>query len=238
MEDCSFNHKVHREGTEVTRRMVKIEYVVFLLFQTLENMSKSNKREESQLSMEERILDLSREELLTALKNRKGYVPEAESIIIKESVRRGLIGSEEDLTRPEFNSTAHRFSFFPYPESEATRTRIVRSLMRSLMIPGVIPLYFGVLKFGIPKVVEGTALVSAGLIWIGMALLVMLKQEKRVLMPMFFLLLLSALYAGRIMMFYASLRWTDVFIPAVLYLFAFYALVYSRILLKGKNKTV
>jgi len=198
-------------------------------------MSKSNKKNEVRRSVEEQILDMTRDELFTALKNRKGYEPEAERFIVAESFRRGLISSEEDLSHPEFNAAPRRFSFFPYPESEAARNRIIKSLMRTMMIPGVIPVYFGIQKFGIPKVVEGSALVGAGVIWIGLALLVMLKNERRALLPLFFLLLLSALYAGRLMMAYATLGWTDIFIPAVLYLFAFYALIYSGVLLKRKK---
>jgi uncharacterized membrane protein len=199
-------------------------------------MSKSNKREESQLSVEERILDLSREELLTALKKRKGYNPEAEDIIIRESIRRRLITSEEELGNPEFNPPVSRYSFFPDPESEASRNKILMSLMRSLMIPGVIPVYFGILKFGVPKYLEGTAMIISGVIWILMALLVMLKREKRALFPMLFLLVLSAIYAGRILLAYEFLKWTDIFIPVVLYLFAVYGMIYSFILLKNTEK--
>jgi hypothetical protein len=216
--------------------MGKIEYVVFLFWTNINGkMSKNGRKEETRHSVEEHILDLPREELLTALKNRKGYEPEAEKIIVRESLRRGLIGSEEDLAMPEFNASVRRFSLFPYPDTEATRIRIIRSLMRSLMIPGVIPVYFGILKFGIPKVAEGAALVSAGVIWIGLALLGMLKNERRALWPMFFLLVLSALYSGRLLLAYANLDWVTVFIPIVLYLFAIYALIYSYVLMKGKK---
>jgi hypothetical protein len=107
--------------------------------------------------------------------------------------------------------------------------------MRSLMIPGLIPVYFGILKFAIPKYQEGIALIFAGAIWILMALIIMLKSERRLLFPMFLLLLLSMVYGGRIMLAYSHLRWTDIFIPVVLYLFALYSLYYAYILLKGKQ---
>ncbi|HNX79480.1 MAG TPA: hypothetical protein PKJ24_06340 [Prolixibacteraceae bacterium] len=198
-------------------------------------MSKNNRKIETRPTVEQQILDLTRDELLLALKNRKGYEQEAGKIIVAESLRRGLISSEEDLLRPEFNAVGPKFSFFPYPESEDTRNRIIKSLMRTMMIPGIIPVYFGIQKFGIPKIAEGSALIGSGVIWIGLALLVMLKNERRALLPLFFLLLLSALYAGRLLMAYAALKWTDIFIPVVLYMFAIYVLIYSYVLLRGKK---
>jgi hypothetical protein len=199
-------------------------------------MDKNQQLQDRKSRMEERLLGLSRDELMTALKKRKGYEPEAEEIIVREALRRGLIQSENDLDLPEFSPQSGRFTFFPVPESEVSRNRILKSLMRSLMIPGVIPIYFGILKFAIPKYPEGIGLICAGLIWISMALIVMLKSERRLLFPMFLLLLLSMVYGGRIMIAYSHLRWPDIFIPVVLYLFAFYSMYYAYSLLKGRPR--
>ena len=198
-------------------------------------MDKNQQLQDRRTRMEEKILGLSREELMIALKKRKGYEPEAEEIIVKEAKRRGLILSESDLDLPQFNPSSGRFTLFPVPESEASRNKILKSLMRSLMIPGVIPVYFGILKFTISKYPEGVGLIFLGLIWISMALIVMLKSERRLLFPMFLLLLLSIVYGGRIMLAYSHLKWADIFIPVVLYLFAFYALYYANSLLKGRQ---
>lgn len=198
-------------------------------------MDKNQQHQDRKSRMEERILGLSRDELTSALKKRKGYEPVAEEIIVREAIRRGLIESVSDLDLPEFNPPSARFTLFPVPESEVSRNKIIRSLMRSLMIPGLIPIYFGFLKFAIPKYLEGAGLISAGAIWIMMALIVMLKSERRLLFPMFLLLILSIVYAGRIMLAYSYLRWTDIFIPVVMYLFAFYSLYYSNSLLKTRK---
>lgn len=198
-------------------------------------MLKNKYQAEPVLKMEERILGLSREELLEALKNRKEYKPEAAEIIVRESFRRGLIGSEDDLNSPQFNAAPRRFTIFPCPESEHSRGKIVKSLMRSAMIAGVIPVYYGLLKFSIPKIAEGGILVSVGAIWILMALVIMLKEERKLVFPMFFLLILSSLYAGRIMLAYQHLRWTDIFIPGILFLYLVYCLTYTFVLLKKAN---
>jgi hypothetical protein len=186
--------------------------------------------------IESGILGLSKEELLTALKNRKGYEPEATEVIIREAIRRGLIDSEDDLLSPEFNPVPARFTFFPCPGSEMARNRIIKSLMRSLMIPGIIPVYFGIMKFGIPKYIEGAALVSLGAIWITMALFIMLRYERKLIYPMTLLLILSMIYAGRILLAHQYPTWTDIFIPVVLYLFAIYSLIYAFILLTVKKQ--
>jgi hypothetical protein len=198
-------------------------------------MDKNQQTPDRKTRIEEKILGLSRDELMLALKKRKGYEPEAEEIIVKEALRRGMIQSENDLELPEYNLPKRHFTFFPVPESEVSRKKIISSLMRSLMIPGVIPIYFGILKFGIPKYPEGTALIFSGLIWISMALVVMLKSERRLLFPMFLLVLLSLVYGGRIMLAYSHLRWSDIFIPVVLYFFTFYALFYVHYLIRGKQ---
>jgi hypothetical protein len=201
-------------------------------------MDKNHQPQDRETRMKERILGLSRDELKLALIKRKGYEPEAEEIIVKEAMRRGLIQSEKDLELPEFNPRPGRFTLFPVPESEILGKKIINSLMRSLMIPGVIPVYFGILKFGIQKYPEGAGLICSGLIWILMALVVMMKSERRMLFPMFLLLLLSMVYGGRIMLAYSHLRWTDIFVPVVLYLFALYALFYTNFLLKGRQSEI
>jgi hypothetical protein len=172
---------------------------------------------------------------MIALKKRKGYEPDAEQIIIREAIRRGLIHSGEDLNSPEFNPPSVRFTIFPNPESEISRGKIIKSLMRSVMIPGVIPVYYGILKFAIPKYLEGAALISVGIFWILMALLVTMKSERRLIFPMLFFLILSMVYAGRIIFAHNHLRWTDILVPVVLYIFALYSLIYSYILTGDKK---
>jgi hypothetical protein len=186
--------------------------------------------------LESRITGLSGDELLTALINRKEYTSEAAEIIVKESLRRGVIHNEDDLLSPQFNPSPRKFSFFPFPETEFSRDKILKSLMRSVMLPGVIPVYFGVMKFSFPKYTEGVILISVGAVWVIMALIVMLKSERRLIIPMAFLLLLSALYAGRIMLAYQHLRWTDIFIPVLLYIFITYCLIYTFILLRKARR--
>jgi hypothetical protein len=182
-----------------------------------------------------RINGLSNGELITVLKKRKGYQPEAAELAIQEAIRRGIIHSEQDLVSPEFDLPATKFTLFPNPDSEFVRDKIVRSLMRSLMIVAIIPVYFGVMKYEVSKYVEGTGLISLGVIWVAIAWFIMTKSERRLILPMVLLAVMSMIYAGRILFAYQYLRWTDIFFPVVLYFFIFYALFYARSLLRNRN---
>ncbi len=191
--------------------------------------------QEARHRMVNRINGLSDSDLKIALKKRALYQPEAVDLLILEAKSRGIIHNDEDLQSPEFNAPATGFTLFPCPDSAYMRDKIVRSLMRSVMIAAIIPVYFGITKFEVNKYIEGSALISLGVIWVAMAWFVMERRVRKLIVPMGALALLSILYAGRIMMAYQHLSWTDIFIPVVLYLFTFYALYYTWSLLKGED---
>lgn len=201
------------------------------------HMKKKNNAQDSTRPMVDRIQGLSNPELITVLKKRALYQPEAAGMAIQEAIRRGIIHSEEDLHSPEFETSVSRFSIFPYSDSEQIREKIVKSLMRSVMIAAIIPVYFGVMKFLIPKYIEGTCLISTGVIWVAMAWFIMERSERKLILPMIILTVLSIIYTGRIMLAYSHLKWSDYFITIVLYLFIFYALSYTYTLLKNRGKT-
>lgn len=81
-------------------------------------------------TMEERIRSLTRSELMMVLRRRKDYRPEAVQVAIAEALRRGLIAGEEDLDRPEFGEPVNMFTFFPAPDQQEGRVRLLRSLLR------------------------------------------------------------------------------------------------------------
>lgn len=182
--------------------------------------------------LKERMQGYPDEELITILKKRKHYRPEAAKLATEEAIRRGLIHSEQDLFSPKFETPPLKFSFFPYIDNETTRVRVIKSLSRSLMITGIIPIIWGIMKFPLQKYLEGASLLSLGLIWTGMAWLVMTRRERRFLSPLFVIALLSAIYAVRILLAFQQLRPMDILVPAVVYGIVFYALFYIRSLLK------
>ncbi len=189
-------------------------------------------REGSPGTMVSKIRALSHGELVKALKMRKHYQPEAAEEAVREALRRGIIRSEEDLASPEFEEPVRKFSLFPCPEDAYGKSRLFRSLLRGLMGAGLIPLIYGIIKFLIPKYAEGAALISLGVIWIAMAWFIMERREKRLVLPMFILTLMSMAYVVRILFFFQFLKWIDVLVPAVLFALIIYFLFYVHSLLR------
>ena len=179
----------------------------------------------------ERMQEYSDEEILAILTKLKLYEPEAQKIAVDEAIRRKLIHSEQDLFSPGFRPAPSRFTLFPHPEKKESILKIIRSLSRALLIAGVIPVVFGILKFQVAKYAEGSALVLTGLVWITFMWMVDARQDRRFWSPLLVILLLSALYAGRILVLLKGLRTMDYVIPDTLFLLIFYALFYLRKLL-------
>jgi hypothetical protein len=193
--------------------------------------------EDSREKMISHIRKLSDSELQTALKKRKLYQPEAAEQLVKEALLRGVIRNEQDLLLPEFEAPASKFSLFPVPDSLVTREKTIKSLMRTLMIAGIMPVYHGITKLTLDKYTEGIGLISLGVFWFALAWFIMEKKETKLITPMIILTLLSIVYAGRIMFYIGQLNWIDVLVPAVLWIFIFYALTFTRILLRGPKTT-
>lgn len=187
--------------------------------------------ENGNLTLSERIRRLSQGELVMLLRKRRHYRPEAVEEAVNEALRRGIIRSEEDLLQPAFSEPRGGFSFFPTPDHEAGKEKLLKSLLRGVMIAGVIPIIYGVLKFTIQKYVEGSGLISLGIIWIALAWWVMEKHEKKVMFGQLLLLFFSLIYTLRIMLSFQHLRWSDFLFPFVLYGVLVYFLLYVRRLL-------
>lgn len=181
------------------------------------------------------IRKLSDSELKTALKKRKLYQPEAAVMLVEEALLRGVIRSEQDLTLPEFETPPSKFTLFPVPDSVIAREKILKSLMRSIMLAAIIPVYQGIMKLTLDKYAEGIGLISLGMLWIALAWFIMEKKEQKLITPMVVLALLSVFYAGRILYYAGHLNWTDILIPVILWIFIFYALLYTRILFRSEN---
>jgi hypothetical protein len=172
------------------------------------------------------------EEIISILQKHKLYEPEAQKIAIDEAIRRGIIRSEQDLFSENFKTEPSRFTLFPHPEKKETILKILKSLSRALLVAGVIPIVFGVLKFQVFKYAEGSALVLVGLIWITSAWIIFSRQDKRFWPPLLVIALLSALYVARILFLLKGLRVMDYVVPSILFLVIFYSLLYLRALIR------
>jgi len=171
---------------------------------------------------------LSDAELEEVLRKRQQYQPAAAEEAVREALLRGLIRDEEELKGNRFAEKKARFTLFPSPANGAAADKLFRSLLRSLLLIGIIPAAFGVLKFTQSRYPEGAGLVSLGMVWIGIAWLVMIKKEVVLLWPLLVLALISLAYVARVLSFYRYLSWSDYLIAIVLYAALFYLLFYAR----------
>lgn len=179
-----------------------------------------------------RMKEYSDEEILDILRKIRLYEPPAQRMAIDEAIRRKLIHSEQDLYSESFRAPRLKFTLFPSPDRKQTVLRIIRSMSRALLIAGVIPVIFGILKFQVAKFGEGSALVLTGLIWITSAWMVYTRQDQRYWSPLLIIALLSAAYVARILILLKGLRTMDYVIPGILFLVVFYCLFYLRFLLR------
>ncbi len=180
----------------------------------------------------EKIHGLTDADLVNVLRKRAHYQPVAVSEAIREALLRGIIRTEEDLTDQKFEELQGKFTLFPFSDKMDVRAKLFSSITRSLMIPGVIPVAFGVLKFTLAKYAEGTGLISLGMIWIGIAWGLMEKRDNRFFWILSGLALLSLLYVIRIFSHFQIVNWIDLLVVLVLYSALLYLMLYARVLLK------
>ncbi len=123
------------------------------------------KSKEVPLNLNDRMAACTDDELLKVLKKRIYYTEEAARIAIEEAKRRGLINSEYDLLSDKFRAEELEFSWFPLPEREGARQRIRKSIGRSLVICGIIPIVFGFLEINSGSVGFGRIILAFGIVW-------------------------------------------------------------------------
>jgi len=122
------------------------------------------KSKEVPLNLNDRMAACTDDELFKVLKKRIYYTEEAARIAIEEAKRRGLINSEYDLLSDKFRAEELEFSWFPLPESEGARQRIRKSIGRSLVICGIIPIVFGFLEINSGSVGFGRIILAFGIV--------------------------------------------------------------------------
>lgn len=186
------------------------------------------KPKEEPLNLSERMAACSDNELLDVLKKRIHYTEEAARIAIEEAKRRGLINSEHDLLSEEFRAEDFEFSWFPIPESDGARQRLKRSIGRSLVICGLLPIVFGFLEINSGNVWFGRIVLAFGIVW-GILSTHFSKAYQRLL---FYGLMLANAVAfvfvcSRILKM-TTLVIMDFFVAFILFLMIAYGLLYLR----------
>jgi len=94
-------------------------------------------------SFEYRLLEVSDEEIVSILRFREHYQPQAVKAAIREAIKRGIIESIDDLEKDEFKPQSIPKSLFPVSMVKSQNVAIFKSLCRICYFFGAIPVIFG-----------------------------------------------------------------------------------------------
>ncbi len=197
-------------------------------------MQEKLKQNEINGDIKKKINKLADEGILDVLKKRDYYQSWAVEAALDEAIKRELIHSEEDLLSPEFRVEPLKPSLFPKIDRESNRARIRRSLGRSFLITGVLPLILGFTQINEGQKAEGTALLVFGISWIFVSSWIIRQMNRLALFVLSGLTLVSVFYVQNLFQEFRRLVFMDIFITAAMYLLILYGLFFLfRI---GKNR--
>lgn len=128
-------------------------------------MAELSNNEYPKKDYEQIIASYSDDELSDVLKKRKLYQKEAAEFAVQEAIRRGLIYSEQDLFASEYQHKPERFSIFPTIENERIKNKYVKSILRTFLIIGVIPVVYGGIRIIESLNVEAVLMFLFGATW-------------------------------------------------------------------------
>ncbi len=172
------------------------------------------------------IPQYSDDKIISILKKRKQYQPEAAKLAIGEAIKRGLINSEQDLFSEKFQDKPSNPGLFPVISDDRNRDKIRKSISRILLIIGVIPVVWGVLEIRRSSLAEGVLLILLGAIWIYASAQLMRAMQTKMVNLLFIMLIASAAYIVKIMLEMRGLVAMDILIPLVIFSFLTYGLLF------------
>uniref|UniRef100_UPI0032165B48 hypothetical protein n=1 Tax=uncultured Draconibacterium sp. TaxID=1573823 RepID=UPI0032165B48 len=168
------------------------------------------------------------EKIVEILKQRDHYQPEAAKLAIEEAIKRGIIFSEQDLFSDEFKVEELDRSLFPKIKDARIEKRIRRSIARSLVICGIMPVVFGLLQSNKGHRIEGSLILLFGLLWIYISAQLIKNYNKTFVFILLFGALLSYVYVVVKLMALHRFIFMDFFIPSVLFLLIAYGLLFLK----------
>ncbi|WP_340112774.1 hypothetical protein [Maribellus mangrovi] len=181
---------------------------------------------EDRKDFRDQILECNDEALIKILTQRTYYIPEAAQLAIDEAIRRGIISSEQDLLQDKYRVQELNFTWFPQPINNSNRTRIRKSVGRSLVICGIFPVVYGFIKLNAGNQIEGKLILGFGLLWIFLS-----SQLLRTFQKQFVFVLLAANIVWAVFVFVRLLSFNrspfmDFFVAVVLFVLVLYGLIY------------
>jgi len=172
--------------------------------------------EENQIPEFKRIIaNYTDEELRKVLKKRKLYQNDAAEFAIEEAIKRGLIFSEQDLFAREFQHEPEKFTLFPAIENEKARKKFMKSIARSLIILGALPMILGGIKIFETQSLEGILIFIFGALWSFISFQLMRSVKLNHIILMYFLLVIAIGYVVKIFVSAGYVKIADILIAAV-----------------------
>lgn len=191
-------------------------------------MTEKSKEENNMLNFEEIYNDYSDEELMEVLRKRKHYQKEAAKTAIKEAIKRGIINSEQDLFSEEFRVEPLKFSILPTIQNEIAKRKIRKSVARSLLIIGVLPVVWGSIQIFHANTFEGVILFILGSFWIYISIKLVKEIQTKWINILYLFFGAAVIYSVSFFAGQKSLVIMDVIVAAILLGFILYALLFIR----------
>lgn len=174
------------------------------------------------------IPEYSDERIVEILKQRDHYQPEAAQLAINEAIKRGIIFSEQDLFAEEYKVEELKYSMIPKIVKPENKNKIRKSIARSLVICGVMPMVFGLVKLNAGAPIEGGLILLLGLFWIFCAAQLIKTYQKVFILALLALSIVSLAYILVKVLLAKSFVFMDVFIPTSLFLLIIYGLFFLK----------
>ena len=173
-----------------------------------------------------RIQELEDEQLKDVLKKRKLYQKEAADAAIREAIKREIISSENDLHGPDYRHESLKVRLFPVIENPNNKNRIRRSISRGLLLAGLLPTVWGMVRLNAGASFEGMLLLVYGLLWMGASALLIRKFSTGAVRFLFASAAVSTAYIIRWFIGIPRIVFMDLFIVVVLYSLMIYGLFF------------
>ena len=175
------------------------------------------------------IAEYSDERILEILKQRDHYQAEAAQLAIEEAIKRGIIFSEQDLFAEEYKVEVLDTKVIPKIRKPENKEKIRRSLARSLVLFGIMPLVFGFVQINSANHVEGVLILFVGLLWMYFSAQLIKQYHKPFINLLLTLSLLAVSYVYTKLVLANGFVFFDFFLPGVL----LSLLIYGLFFLKG-----
>lgn len=184
------------------------------------------KMKDSEYDINSIIQELEDEQLKDILKKRKLYQEQAADAAIREAIKREIISSEEDLHAPDYRHEPLKPKLFPLIENPKNKNKIRRSVSRGLLLAGLLPTVWGMVRLNAGFPLEGMLLVVYGLLWMGFSASLIRRFSMGAVRILFAFAVLSATYIARWLMLTPNIVFMDLFIIIVLYSLMAYGLFF------------